>query len=58
MARDRRIRRAQIAAGIILGLIVGTIHALVVHVTAGDEAAGAVVLQPIVGVAADHEPSR
>lgn len=32
MTRDPRTRRAQLLAGIILGVIVGTAHALVTHV--------------------------
>ena len=32
MSRDPRVRRARVLAGIIVGLIVGTVHALVTHV--------------------------
>ena len=60
MARDPRVRRAQIAAGIILGVIVGTVHALVVHVTSRSrEPATAVVLRPAPDVAtSDHDRPR
>lgn len=45
MARDPRVRRAQLAAGIIVGVIVGTIHALVTHVASPPVEPAAAVLQ-------------
>lgn len=41
----RRIRRVRLLAGIVAGIIVGTVHALVSHVMARDELAATSVQQ-------------
>lgn len=43
MDDERRIRRAQLLAGILVGVIAGTVHALATHVASRVEPAVAIV---------------
>jgi hypothetical protein len=42
-SEERRLRRLRLLAGILIGVFVGTAHALVSHVVSGDGAEAAVV---------------
>ena len=42
----RRIRRLRLVVGIVTGIVVGTVHALVSHVTTRGEPAATAVEQP------------
>jgi hypothetical protein len=42
-SEERRLRRLRLLAGILVGVFVGTAHALVSHVMSGDGEAAAVV---------------